>query len=127
MSKITVDLVKLIEQAVPQICGSVDPLLLQQWLGHNIGNEQPVTIDLATMPVKAKAETTTLSPPYLQPQMSDIAIFGDASELRIYILAPGEGAESLATDAYHELLAAIANIRIERYEADRLNISRKTH
>ena len=127
MSKITVDLVKLIEQAVPQICGSVDPLLLQQWLGHNIGNEQPVTIDLATVSVKAKAETTTLSPPYLQPQMSDIAIFSDASELRIYILAPGEDAESLATDAYHELLAAIANIQIERYETDRLNIARKLH
>ena len=123
MSKITVDLVKLIEQAVPQICGSVEHLLLQQWLGYNVGAEQPVTIDLATVLVEKEVET----PPYLQPQMSDIAIFSDASELRIYILAPGEDAESLATDAYHELLAAIANIQIERYEADRLNISRKTH
>jgi hypothetical protein len=127
MSKITVDLVKLIEQAVPQICGSVEPLLLQQWLGYNIGAEQPVTIDLVTMPVEDKAETTPLPPPHLQPQMSDIAIFSDDSELRIYILAPGEDAESLATDAYHELLAAIANLQIERYEADRLNISRKIH
>jgi hypothetical protein len=127
MSKITVDLVKLIEQAMPQICGSVEHLLLQQWLGYNIGAEQPVTIDLATVPVKDEAGTPSLPPPHLQSQMSDIAIFSDTSELRIYILAPGEDAESLATDAYHELLAAIANLQIERYEADRLNISRKTH
>ena len=127
MSKITVDLVKLIEQAVPQICGSIDRLLLQQWLGHNIGAEQPVTIDLATIPIEDEAETTTLPPPHLQPQVRDITVFSDGSELRIHILVPGESSGSQATNAYYGLLAAIADLQIERYEADRLNISRKIH
>jgi hypothetical protein len=44
MSKITLDLVKLIEQAAPQVVESVDPLLLQQWLDRNAGAVQVVII-----------------------------------------------------------------------------------
>jgi hypothetical protein len=108
MRKITLDLVKLIKQAVPQISGSVDPLLLQQWLRHNIGTEQVVTIDLATAPVEDEAEI--LFPPYLQPQIRDITVFSDASQLRIQILVPAESSESQATTAYYGLLAAIADL-----------------
>jgi len=49
MSKVTIDLVKLIEQVVPQVFGSVDPLLLQQWLSRNTGAAQAVIVDLAAI------------------------------------------------------------------------------
>ncbi len=93
---------------MPQISGSVDPLLLQQWLRHNTGTEQVVTIDLAIAPVEGEAETPF--PPYLQPQISDITVFSDASQLRIQIMVPGENSESQAATAYYGLLAAIADL-----------------
>ena len=125
MRKVTVDLVKLIEQAVPQISRSRDALLLQQWLEHNTGTEQPVTIDLAPVLVEDEAETPPL--PYLQPQIRDITIFSDTSELRIQIMVPGKESESQATNAYYGLLAAIATAQIEKYEADHRGNNRAFH
>ncbi|MFC1975579.1 hypothetical protein ACFLXQ_04200 [Chloroflexota bacterium] len=110
MSKITIDLVKLIEQAAPQVLGSIDPLLLQQWQGRNTGTEQPVTVDLAAVPVKDKAEMITPPLPDLQFRINDVITFTDGSELRVHILAPPGNSTDLATDAYHGLLAAISNI-----------------
>ena len=112
MSEITIDLVKLIEQAMPQVFGSVsvDPLLLQQWLGRNTGTVQPVTVDLAAVSVEDQAETTAPASPCLRPRVNDVTTFGDDSELRIHVLAPRGSGEDLATDAYYGLLAAISNI-----------------
>ena len=110
MSKITIDLVKLIEQAAPQVFGSIDPLLLQQWQGRNTGTEQPVTVELVAIPAKDKAETTISPLPDLQLRINDVITFADRSELRIHILAPQGSNADLATDAYHGLLAAISNI-----------------
>jgi hypothetical protein len=108
MSKITIDLVKLIEQAAPQVFGSVDPLLLQQWLGHNIAVEQPVTIDLATIPIEDEVKAIAPASSGLQLRVSDVITFDDGSELRIQVLASRQ--EDLATEAYYGLLAAISNI-----------------
>jgi hypothetical protein len=108
MSKITIDLVKLIEQAVPQVFGSINPLLLQQWLSHNSGTEQLITVDLAVVPVEEEAEK---APPYLQPRVNDVIIFDDDSELRIHVLALRGSGEDRASKAYFGLLAAIANIQ----------------
>ena len=129
MNKITIDLVKLLEQAVPQVFGSIDPLLLQQWLSHNAGTALPVTVDLVTLSIENEVETplpvtvdlVTLSienevetplpaPGYLQPRINDVTTFDDDSELRIQVLAPSRNREDLATDAYYGLLAAISNI-----------------
>ena len=110
MSKITIDLVKLIEQAAPQVFRSVDPLLLQQWLDRNTGVAQPVTVDLVAVSVEKEAEATAPTPPYLQLRVNDVITFGDDSELRIHALAPQGSGVDLATDAYHGLLAAISNI-----------------
>lgn len=110
MSKITIDLVKFIEQALPQIIRSIDPLLLQQWLDRHTGAAQLVTIDLDTILVENELETTAPVPRTLQPRINDVTTFGDESELRIHVLAPRGGRENLATNAYYGLLAAISNI-----------------
>ena len=110
MTKITIDLVKLIEQAVPQVFESIDPLLLQQWLAINSGTNQPVTVDLAALQVKGQAPMTLSPPAYLQTRINDVTTFDDDSELRIHVLAPSRNREDLATDAYYDLLAAISNI-----------------
>lgn len=110
MSRIKIDLVKLIEQAAPQIFESIDPLLLQQWLSHNTGATLPVTVDLVTLSVENEAETTAPAPPYLQPRINDVTTFSDDSELRIHVLAPSRSRADLATDAYYGLLVAISNV-----------------
>jgi hypothetical protein len=110
MSKITIDLVKLIEQAAPQVFGSIDPVLLQQWLNRNSGVVQSVIVDLAAMSVENGAETPSLVPGYLQLRINDVTTFDDNSELRIHVLAPPRSGEDLATAAYCGLLGAISNI-----------------
>lgn len=107
MTKVTIDLVKLIEQAVPQVFGSVELQLLEQWLGHNSGTERLVTIDLAVVPVENEARPAV---PYLQPRINDIITFDDDSQLRIHVLAARGSGADLATDAYYGLLTAISNI-----------------
>lgn len=119
MSKITIDLVKLIEQATSQVSESAAPVLLQQWLDRNIGAEQFVTVDLAAVPVEDKAETP---PPNLQPRINDVITFSDDSELRIHVLAPPGSADDLATDAYYGLLAAISDIQGKENETDLKNL-----
>lgn len=110
MSQITIDLVKLIKQAAPQVCGSVDFLLLRQWLDRNAGAAQPVIIDLAAVTIENEIEATAPVPYILQPRVNDVTTFGDESELRIHVLAPQGSQEDLASDAYYGLLAAISNI-----------------
>jgi hypothetical protein len=110
MSKITIDLVKLIEQAAPQVFGSVDPQLLRQWLECNTGVVQPVRIDLAAVTIEDEVATNAPIPPSLRPRVNDVTTFGDNSELRIHVLAPQGSREDLASDAYYGLLAAISNI-----------------
>lgn len=110
MSKVTIDLVKLIEQVVPQVVGSVDPLLLQQWLSRNTGAAQAVIVELTAVTIENEVETTPPVPRTLQPRINDVTTFGDESELRIHVLAPLRSREDLATDAYYGLLAAISNI-----------------
>jgi hypothetical protein len=44
--KVTLDLVKVIEQAAPQVYGGDERALLRAWLDRNAGNEQMVTIDI---------------------------------------------------------------------------------
>jgi hypothetical protein len=111
MSKITIDLVKLIEQVAPQAFESVAPLLLQQWLNRNTGSEQLVTVDLAALSVGDEAKTAPPAPAYLRPRINDVTTFGDDSELRIHVLAPRGSREDLASEAYYELLKAIRNIQ----------------
>lgn len=110
MSKVTIDLVKLIEQAVPQVVGSVDSLLLQQWLSRNTGAAQAIIVDLTAVTIENEVETTPPVPRTLQPRINDVTTFGDESELRIHVLAPSRSREDLATDAYYGLLAAISHI-----------------
>ena len=110
MSKITIDLVKLIEQAAPQVFGAVDFLLLQQWLDSNTGAAQPVIVDLAVVIIENEVATSALLPPSLRPRVNDVTTFGDNSELRIHVLAPPGSQDDLATDAYYGLLTAISNI-----------------
>lgn len=110
MSKVTIDLVKLIEQVVPQVVGSVDPLLLQQWLSRNGAAAQAVIVDLAAVTIENKVEIITLAPRPLQPRINDVTTFSDESELRIHVLAPLRSREDLATEAYYGLLAAISHI-----------------
>ncbi|MBE7549901.1 MAG: hypothetical protein HS126_02335 [Anaerolineales bacterium] len=110
MSKVTIDLVKLIEQVVPQVVGSVDSLLLQQWLSRNSRTAQAVIVDLAAVTTENEGETTPPVPRSLQPRINDVTTFGDESELRIQVLAPRGSQEDLATDAYYGLLAAISHI-----------------
>ena len=110
MGKMTIDLVKLIEQAMVQISGSVDPLLLQQWLARNTDAERPVTIDLATVLAEDGVELTTSALPDLRSRVNDVTTFSDDSELRIHVMAPRGSSADLATDAYFGLLGAISNV-----------------
>ena len=107
MSKITINLVKLIEQAVTQVSEPAGPVLLHQWLEGNIDAEQLVTVDLAIVPLEGKTE---MPPPNLQPRINDVTTFSDDSELRIHVVALPGSTDDLATDAYYGLLAAISNI-----------------
>ena len=111
MNKITIDLTKLVELAMPQVGGSVDPLLLQRWLDCNIGAAHPVTVDLAAV-VSVENETEASAPasPNLKVRINDVITFGDNSELRIHALTLPGSAEGLAFDAYYGLLPAISNI-----------------
>lgn len=111
MTQITIDLVLLLKQAVPQLLGSADTLLLQQWLERQTGLKQPMmTIDLAALPAGDEAETGIPASLDLQERISDVITFGDDSEFRLCVLAPSGRGENLATDAYFGLLAAISNI-----------------
>ena len=110
MSKITIDLTKLVELAMPQVRESVDPLLLQRWLDCNIGTAHPVTVDLVAVSVENETEASAPASPYLKVRINDVITFGDNSELRIHALTLPGSAEGLAFDAYYELLPAISNI-----------------
>lgn len=110
MSKITIDLVKLIEQAISQVSGSADRLLLEQWLARNTGTKQPVTVDLTTLQGQDDVAVTALLLSQLQSRINDVTTFGDDSELRIHVLAPPGNVEDLATSAYYGLLGAISDI-----------------
>ena len=110
MSKITVDLTKLVELAMSQVGGSIDTLLLQRWLDGNIGAAHPVTVDLAAVSVENETEASAPASPYLKVRINDVITFGDNSELRIHALTIRDRAEGLAFDAYYGLLPAISNI-----------------
>ncbi|HMQ51578.1 MAG TPA: hypothetical protein PKE64_05005 [Anaerolineae bacterium] len=111
MSKITIDLIKLIEQTMPQAIETVDSRLLLQWLARNSGGRQMVTIDLDVVPFKQRAQTTEPNSPHLQVRINDLITFNDDSELRIYVLAPRGSGDDLASTAYYGLLAAISDIQ----------------
>ena len=110
MNKITIDLTKLVELAMSQVGGSVEPLLLQRWLDCNIGAAHPVTVDLVAVSVENEIEARPPASPYLKVRINDVITFGDNSELRIHALTLPGSAEGLAFDAYYELLPAISNI-----------------
>ena len=110
MNKITIDLTKLVELAMSQVGGSVDPLQLQRWLDCNIGAAHPVTVDLVAVSVENEIEARPPASPYLKVRINDVITFGDNSELRIHALTLPGSAEGLAFDAYYELLPAISNI-----------------
>ena len=121
MSKITIDLIKLIEQAIPQVIGAVDSRLLLQWLARNSGTEQMVTFDLIVAPIKDKIQTPSSILSHLQPRINDVISFSDDSELRIHVLAPQGSSEDLASAAYYGLLAAISNIQGKENKTDLKN------
>jgi hypothetical protein len=52
MSKITIDLTRVVELTMSQVRESVDSLLLQRWLDGNSGAAHPVTVDLAAVSVE---------------------------------------------------------------------------
>lgn len=110
MSKITIDLTKLVELAISQVGGSVDPRLLQRWLDCNIGAAHPVTVDLAAVSVENEIEASVPASPYLKVRINDVITIGDNSELRIHALTQQGSAEGLAFDAYYKLLPAISKI-----------------
>jgi hypothetical protein len=110
MSKITIDLTKLVELAMPQVRESVDPLLLQRWLDANSDAAHPVTVDLAAASVENETEVSAPAPPYLKIRINDVITFGDDSELRIQALTLRGSAEGLAFDAYYGLLPATSHI-----------------
>lgn len=110
MSKITIDLVKLIEQAASQVSEAAAITMLQQWANRTIGAKQLVTVDLAAVLVEDGVETAL---PGLQSRISDVITFCDDSELRIHVFTPPGSGDNLATDAYYRLLAAISNIQAE--------------
>lgn len=110
MSKITIDLVKLLEQATPQIFGSSGSLLLQQWLSQHIGTTQPVSVDLTTVLVENELGMAAPTPHTLQSRINDVTTFGDNSELHVQVLVPWGSQEDRATTAYYGLLIAISNI-----------------
>ena len=121
VSKITFDLTKLIEQAIPQVTGAVDSRLLLQWLARNSGTEQMVTIDLVVGPINDKAQITGPTPAHLQGRINDVITFSDDSELRIHVLSPRGSHDDLASAAYYELLPAISNIQRKENKTDLKN------
>jgi hypothetical protein len=121
VSKITIDLLKLIEQTIPQVIGAVDSRLLLQWLARNSGTEQMVTIDLVVVPIKDKTQTTRPTLPHLQIRINDVIAFNDDSELRICVLAPRGSSDNLASSAYYGLLPAISNIQGKENETNLKN------
>jgi len=118
VSKITIDLVKLIEQAIPQVIGADDSRLLLQWLARKSNTEQMVTIDLVVVPIEDKVETP---PGNLQPRVNDVITFSDNSELRIHVLALQGSSDDLASAAYYGLLPAISNIQAKTDEQNLKN------
>jgi hypothetical protein len=108
MSRITINLAKLIEQSAPRVSEPASPILLRQWLDQNIGAEQLVTVDLALLPVED--EDNVAIPSSLASRVNDVITFSDGSELRIHVVALPGSTDDLATDAYYGLLAAISNI-----------------
>jgi hypothetical protein len=121
-SNITIDLIKLIEQAVPQVIGAVDSRLLLQWLARNSGSEQMVTIDLVMVPITEKTQASRPTLPNLQVRINDVITFSDDSELRIHVVAPRGRTDDLATDAYYGLLPAISNIQANTNETNLKNL-----
>ena len=122
VSKITIDLIKLIEQAVPQVIGATDSRLLLQWLARNSGTEQMVTIDLVMVPITEKTQASRPTLPNLQVRINDVITFSDDSELRIHVVAPRGRTDDLATDAYYGLLPAISNIQANTNETNLKNL-----
>ena len=110
MNEITIDLTKLVELAMSQVGGSVDPLLLQRWLDCNIGAAHPVTVDLAAVSIENGTIANAPASSYLKVRIHDVIIFGDNSELRIHALTQRGSAEGLAFDAYYGLLPALGNM-----------------
>ena len=125
MSKITIDLIKLIKLAISQVGESVDPLLLQQWLDCNSDTAHPVTVDLTAVSAESEPEANGPVSPNLKVRISDVITFGDNSELRIQALILQGSAEGLSFDAYYGLLPAISNIQAKKAnEADLKNPER---
>jgi hypothetical protein len=109
LSQITIDLVKFIGQIGPQVSGSIDPELLQQWLSGNTGLLQLVTVDL--VPLLAEDVAETPAPPLrLRSRINDVTTFGDDSILHVRVLALPGSHENLASNAYYTLLGAISDI-----------------
>ncbi len=110
MSKITIDLIKLVELAMPQVRESVDPLLLQRWLDGNRGAAHPVTVDLAAVSVENETEASEPALSYLKVRINDVVTFRDNSELRIQALTLRGSAGGQVFEAYYGLLPATSNI-----------------
>ena len=111
MSKITIDLTKVVELAMSQVRESVDSLLLQAWLDGNSGAAaHPVTVDLAAVSVEKKTGATAPAPPYLMVRINDVITFGDDSELRIQALTLRGSVEGQVFEAYYGLLPATSHI-----------------
>ena len=110
MSKLTIDLTKLVDLAISQVVESVDPYLLQRWLDYNNGAAHPVSIDLTVVSVANKLEASVPNSPDLKVRISDVITFGDNSELRMQALNSQGSVEGQAFDAYYELLSVISHI-----------------
>jgi hypothetical protein len=110
MSKITIDLTRVVELTMSQVRESVDSLLLQRWLDGNSGAAHPVTVDLAAVSVEKETEARVPASTFLKVRINDVITFGDDSELRIQALTLRGRAEGLAFEAYYGLLPATSNI-----------------
>ena len=110
MSKITIDLTKVVELAMSQVRESVDSLLLQRWLDGNSGATHPVTVDLTAVSVEKETGATAPAPPYLMVRINDVITFDDDSELRIQALTLRGSAEGQVYEAYYGLLPATSHI-----------------
>ena len=111
MSKITIDPIKLIEQIMPQLLETVDPLLLQQWLNDNTDVKQLDNTAQIIVIAEDEAKLTVPASPDLQVRINDVITFGDGSELRIQVMAPRRSRDDQASEAYYGLLVAISNIQ----------------
>ena len=122
MSKITIDLVKLIEQAASQVSESAAPTLLQQWLDRNIGAEQFVTVDLAAVSVENETAANGPASPDLKVRISDVITFGDNFASRIHVLILRGCADDLAIDAHYEYCLQYRNIQANTNEPNLKNL-----